>query len=187
MSLPVAAADGGGGPLADAVDGDDGRVVEGGRIERARGVRQMVLGVEDPVVRTPKRAQLSVEQPPYEELLANPHRHRAQEAHEPSRRERVIGLEQALELQERLVVERHRREVVVMDARFAQDVSAGLAGERGVVPLPRETLLLRCRHDTPVHEQGRRAVVVEGRNPENGRPRVAQSASVLILVRTACR
>ena len=34
---------------------------------------------------------------------------------QPARRERVIGLEQPLELQERLVVERDRREVVVTE------------------------------------------------------------------------
>ena len=47
MSLPAPAADRRRRPLADAVDGEDRRLVERRRIERARGVRQVVLGKED--------------------------------------------------------------------------------------------------------------------------------------------
>jgi hypothetical protein len=51
----VADADGGGGVFADAVDGEDGGVFEGGRVEGAGGVGFVMEGEEDGAIGTEVR------------------------------------------------------------------------------------------------------------------------------------
>ena len=85
----------------------------------------------------------------------------------PLGRERVVGLEQPFELQERLVVERDGVQILVLQAGLVEDVARRIVGKRGIVSLPREALLLRGRDDFAVDEQRRRAVVVVRRYAEN--------------------
>ena len=165
---PAAPADRRGRPLADAVDGEDRSLVERRRVEGARRVRQMVFGIEDGVARRSQLAEMLGEQAPHEQLLLDPGGHRCHEAGETRGREPVIGLEQALEFQERLVVERHPRQPVVRHAALAEHVAAGVDGERRVVTPAREALFLRGGDNLPVHQQRGCAVVVEGRDAENG-------------------
>ncbi len=86
----------------------------------------------------------------------------------PRGAKREIGFEQALELQERLVVEDDVVDVVELDAGLRRGNTAiALCGKAGIVLLAREALLLRGRDDLAVLDQRRGAVVIEGRNPED--------------------
>ena len=85
----------------------------------------------------------------------------------PRGREGEIGLEHALELQERLVVERDVSIWPRPTPASARQYSTACCGKRGVVLLPGESLLLRRGHDMAVVDEGRRAVVVVGRNAQD--------------------
>src|SRR5262245_29873787 len=115
------------------------------------------------------REQLLPEEALQEHLLLEPYGHRRDERANAARSEGQIRLEEALELHERLVVERDVTEIAESDAALGEAVAERVGGESRVVPLAREPLLLRCRHDRAVPDQARRAVVVEGRNAEDVR------------------
>ncbi len=160
-ALPVA--DRGRRPLADAVHRQDRRLLVRRREERRRRVRLVVLGEEDlSAVR-----ELFANPVLHPELLAHPERHRLQEGAEAAWREVEVRLEEALELQERLVVEGDGVERGGLDAPLLQAPESGLAREAGVVLLPREALFLRGRDDLAVDDEGGGGVVVVGREAEN--------------------
>ena len=157
----------GGGPLADAVHREDGGFVERGRKERARRVRLVVLGEDDlPLVASSEPLRDGARQV---ELLLRPQRHELQERPEAARRVRQVGLQQALELQERLVVEADVVELLGRDAGLVEAVADGVDRERVVVLAAGEPLLLRRRDDVAVDDERRRRVVVEGRDAEDRR------------------
>src|SRR5262249_28758432 len=128
------------------------------------GVRLVMLG-EEHLAREP------VELPPdlaaREELLAQPHRHRGGELPQAARRHAEILLEQALELEEWLVVEADVVARVEREPPPLQAVADGVRGEAGVVSLAREALLLRGRDDLAVAHQARRRIVIEGGEAQN--------------------
>ena len=101
--VAAAEADGRGGPLADGVHGDDGGLVEGRGEEGAGGMALMMAGEEDLAgvasVQAPADLARDVQ------LLPQPDGDGLPEAGEPLRRVRGIGLEQPLELRQRLLVE----------------------------------------------------------------------------------
>src|SRR6184192_2026805 len=82
-----------GGPLADAVYGDDGRLLEGRGIERGGRVRLVMLAEHHLAVVSRDPALEIVGHP---ELLAEPQRHRHQVRLPPSRRAGRVRLEQAI-------------------------------------------------------------------------------------------
>ena len=129
---------------------------------------QVVLGEEQPllpgVARRPA-LELAAQQVLQEQLLAQPDRDRHAERGETPRREREVGLEQALELQERLVVEHDMVERFRGDAGFFQAPGDGVVRKGRVVLPAGEARLLRRGHDAAVLDQRGRAVVVEGRDP----------------------
>src|ERR1035437_7297202 len=105
--------------------------------------------------------------PIHEQLLFHPERTRHQELSEPHRRGPEIGLEDALELEDWLVVEADVGEILRGDPGLTQAVRDG-ACRKAVIPfLSRESLFRGRRHDLAVPDQGRRAVVIEGRNAED--------------------
>ncbi len=133
-------------------------------------MRQVVLGEEhllrDLLARA-KRLQLFREEVLEEKLLAQPQGHGHPEALEPPGGEGDIGLEQALELQERLVVEGDEIDVLEGAAGLPQAVAHRLGGEARVVLLAREALLLRGRHDATVLDECCGAVVIERRDAQD--------------------
>ena len=172
---PVAAphAVAGGGPFAHAVQRQDRGLLERRRKEGARGMRLVVLGEDEPPgVRAAQTAPQLARQI---QLLAQPQRHRLEERPKPLRRVGEVGLEQALELQERLVVEADVVQLLGGHARLAQAVGDGLGGEVVVVLLAGEALFLRRGDDRAVDQQGRGGVVVERRDPQNRRHRLSSS------------
>jgi hypothetical protein len=102
-----------------------------------------------------------------EQLLAEPYRHGLQIRAEPARSECEIGLQQALEFQERLVVEDHVVGVTQPHSCFAETVSDRVPWKALVEFPAREALFLGGGRDPPVLYQRRRAVVVERRKSEN--------------------
>ena len=96
-----------------------------------------------------------------------PERDRHAERAEAARREGEVGLEQPLELQERLVVEDDVVDVAELDAGLGQAVVDRVRGKARIVLLAGEALLLRRGDDAPVLDQRGGAVVVEGRDAED--------------------
>src|SRR5438309_371175 len=82
----------------------------------------------------------------------------------PAWSECEIGLEEALELHEGLVVERDVAQVAERDAPFPETVADRFGREPGIVLLAIEPLLLRRRDDLAVAKKTRRAIVVESRD-----------------------
>src|SRR5580704_12053311 len=101
-----------------------------------------------------------------EQLLLQPQRHGHTERVEAARRVGEVGLEQTLELQERLVVESDVVDVGQLDAGRVQAVLHSVLREARIVLLAGEALLLRGADEMAVLDQRRRAVMVESRDPE---------------------
>ncbi len=117
-----------------------------------------------PVEVGPVLLQLVLQQVLQEQLLPQPHRDRHLERFVPARREREVGLQQALELEQWLVVKRDQVDLVEADARLRQAVLEGVAREARIVLLARKALLLRRGHDLAVGHHRGRGVVVESRD-----------------------
>ena len=158
---------GGGRPFAHAVHGQHRGLVEGGRVEGAGGVRQMMLGEEQlpaPVHVRVHGLQLSSQQVLLEQLFLDPDRHCSPERTEAPGRKGDRRLHQSLELEEGLVVEDDPVDVAGPQARAAQAPRRGAGRVAGVVLLAREALFLGRRNDPPVLHESRGAVVVERGN-----------------------
>src|SRR5690349_1303880 len=84
------------------------------------------------------------------ELVLDPQGPGHQERTEPARGDAQIGVENALELEQRLVVERHVGEIGGLHARRAEAIRYRMGWESGVTLLTSEPLLLRRRHDVTV-------------------------------------
>ena len=97
-------------------------------------------------------------------LLAQPDRQRGTERAHAPRREGLIGLDQSLELEQRLVVKYDLVDFVELDAASLKTIGQRLAWKFGVILLAGKALFLRCGHDRAIDDQRRGAVVVEGRD-----------------------
>jgi len=161
--IPFADADRRRRPLADAVESEHRGLLERGRVEGARRVRLVMLGEED-VRRLGEAAALQrlVDVRRNPQLLAQPDRDRLHRRAQAARRHGQIGLQDAVELEQRLVVEDHAAQIgAVGDAAFGEAVAHGVVGEPFVVLLAREALFLRRGDDPPfVDQAGRRIVVI---------------------------
>ena len=164
---PAAHPEAGGGPLADAVHGEDRGLVERRGVEGAGGVGLVVLGEDESPLVLP--AEGLAHGPGQEEFLADPEGQGLAERPEAGGRIRQIGLEESLELQQGLVVKPHPVEVGRRDPGLGQAVFDGLRREPRVVLLAGEAFFLRGGHDPAVDHQRRGRVVIEGRDAEDGR------------------
>ena len=154
------------GPFSDTVQCQNRGVLKRRGEERTGGVRLVVLGEGDALaIGAPESAP---DLPGQVQLLREPLRHCVHERPEAARRVGQVGLEQALELQERLVVEPHIVEVRRLDARLGETAGDGVGREPGIVLRAREALLLRRRDDTAIDEECRRRVVIERGDAEDG-------------------
>ena len=170
-SVPALADAGGGGcPFADTVERQNRRLLERRGIKSAGGVRDVVLGEQQPLVPVEiflaeiaqQRPEIVLQQVLLEQLLAQPHRHGLGEGREAFRRESEIGFKQPFELQERLVVEHHIIDVLKAGAALPQDEIDGVAGKAWIVLLAGEALLLGRRDDITILDQRRGAIMVKG-------------------------
>src|SRR5262245_40285156 len=159
-----------GRPLADSVHGQHRRLLER-RWEKGGGrVTLMMLREQElffPVATPGELSQFVTQKLLLEQLLAQPQRDRHAERSKAGRRERQIGLQQAFELEERLVIEHDIVDVVQSGSCGLQAVAERVMREAGIVLLAREALLLGGRDDAAVLDEGGCAVVIECREPEN--------------------
>ena len=149
-----------GRPLAHAVHREHDGLSERRREERTRRMAEMVLAEE-------QLAELFEQQVLQEKLLPQPQGDRHTEGPEPARREGQVGLEQALELEEGLVVEDDAVNTAQPEPGLAHAVADRVSGKPGIVLLAREALFLRRSDDMAVFDQRGRAVVVERRDSED--------------------
>ena len=141
------------GPFAHAVHRQNRRLVEGRREERARGVAQVMFREQQPVrpgLSRPGSAQFLDQQVAQKQLFPQPDGDRHAERFEPARRKCEIGLEKALEFEQRLVVERDEIDIVRRYACHAQTVFHRMCGKAGVVLPAREALFLSRSNDFAV-------------------------------------
>ncbi len=117
------------------------------------------------------RGELPAQQRLQVKLLLEPYRHGRQKRAKAPRRISDVRLEQALEFEQRLVVENDVIDVFEADAGFAQTVLDGAARKAGVVLAAREALLLGGGRDPAVDDQCRSTVVIEGGDAENAHVR----------------
>ncbi len=162
QAVPLADADRRRRPLADAVERQDRRLLEGRGVEGARRVRLVVLGEVD-LLRLADAAAvqgiLDLGRDP--QLLAQPQRQRHHGRAQPLRRHGQVGLEDAVELEQRLVVEDDPVEPSPFHSALGQAVAHGVGWEALVVLLAGEPFLLGGGDDAPaVHQAGGRVVVV---------------------------
>ena len=126
---PSSDAKAGGGPLADAVDGQDGGLLERRRVEGAGGVGLVVLGEEEPLpVGSPEGFR---HRPREEQLFSDPERQRLDERREPGGRVGQIRLEEPFKLEQGLVVEADPVQVGGGEASLGQATGDGFRRERG--------------------------------------------------------
>src|SRR5262249_47591087 len=135
---PVAQAetDRGRRPFSDDVHGEDGGSFERRREEGARGVALVVLGEEEPFGVEPalaKARKLMLKEILLEQFLPQPEGDRHRERAEAPRRKGQVRLQQAIELDEWLVIERDVVHLVERDASVLEAVGRRVAREASVV------------------------------------------------------
>src|SRR5262249_17428394 len=109
-------------------------------------------------------------------LLPEPQRNGLGERGESAGGEGQVGLQEALELEEWLVVKHdvvHLRETA---SSVAEAIFDRMAWEAGVVLLPWEPLLLSCRHAASVRHERGGAVVIERRDAEDAHATTPQNS-----------
>ena len=159
-SVATAAAHGGRGPFANAVHGEDGRLLEGTGKEGAGGVGLMVLAEDIALLIALSKPPIHLPGEP--QFLSEPERHGQGEGAEAGGSKAQIGLEQTLKLEERLVVETDIVNRLRREPGLLQAVVDSMDREVRVVLLTSEALLLSGGGDFAVHHQGRSRIVIEG-------------------------
>ena len=184
--VPLSNAPGRSGPFTDTVHGEDRGLIKWRRKERARRVRLVMFGKDNPP-REPA-AQSVADFAAQMQLLPQPDRQRRQKRSKAARRECQIRFNQPVELQQRLLVEADIVQPIGRQPGFVQTVVHRQRGKAGVMLDPREPLFLRRGDDLPIHNQGGRGVVVERGDAEHRRHvvvpitrRVRSRASTQIL------
>src|SRR5208283_713094 len=125
------------------------------------GEKQTAVPVNPPIG---PRLQFVAQQALLEEFLLQPQRDGHLERAQTARREGDIGLEQTLELQERLVIEDDVVHLIETHAFLGQTIVDGMGGKAGVVLFTAESLLLRGGDNLAVADPGSRAVMVKSGN-----------------------
>src|SRR5690348_6816448 len=127
-------------------------------------MRLMMLGVEH------LSAEVVELLPQYRvrmDTLVDPEGSGLDERSEAARRQGEIALEKAVQLEERLLVEGHRGELVRSEPGAVEAETSGVPRKRGVALDSGEALLLGGSNDLPVGQQAGGAVVVEGGDPQD--------------------
>src|SRR5438067_1141462 len=78
-----------------------------------------------------------------------------------------VGFEQALELEERLIVEHDMIDVAERDLALLQAIGERMMREPGIVSLAAKALLLGGSDDVPIDNKRCCTVVIECRQPKN--------------------
>ena len=165
LDVPVTSdSNGCGGPLADPVHGQDRRLAVGRAVEGAGRVREVVAAEEDPLRRNP---EVLADQPFDPELLREPLDHRLAEDPEGSRIGRQRRHQDAVELDERLLVEDDPVEILAPELAGPEAELDRVDRKARVVLDPREAFLLSGSDDDAVLNECGGGVVEEARDAEN--------------------
>ena len=146
-------------PFADAVDCQKRRLRKRGRKKRRGRVRFVVFRENNFAI----AAEFLPDQLLHPDPFPNPERDGHEKTFQAERRIREITVQNAVELEERLFVERHEVEVADFEAAFTQTVSDCILRKTGVVLLAREPFLLGGGDDFSVAHETRCAVVIKSR------------------------
>jgi hypothetical protein len=132
---------------------------------------QVVFGEQQPMIEIVSTSgilfQLAAKQILLEKFLPEPDRDRHLKRPKPSRRERYVSFQKALELEKRFVIKHDVVELVETDALLGQAILDRACRKRRVVLFAAEALFLSRSDDLAVPNQGCRAVVIIGGNTEN--------------------
>ena len=120
-------------------------------------MRLVMLGKDDLSV----ESELGLDKIFHPKFLFDPKRQGLQERCDPVRRVSKIGLDDALEFDERLIVERDAIKLRGFHAALFQAEIDGVLRKREIMFLARKALFLRRRDDLPVTDKTRRAIVVK--------------------------
>src|SRR5258706_906346 len=153
-----------GGPFTNAIRREKGCLRKWRRVERGGRMSLVVLRKDDGAFEVQRLLQLRF----HPDLLFDPNRDRFKEGVNAARRIGQIRVQQAIELDEGLFVERNETKFIRRDAAFAQTIVDGVPGKALVMFLACESFFLRRRDNHPIAHQARRAVVVVGRDAKNG-------------------
>ena len=158
---PVAAGDAvaGGRPFAHAVDCQKCRLRKRGRKKGRGRVRFVVFRENNFAI----AAEFTPDQLLHPDPFPDPERDGHEKTFQAERRIREITVQNAVELEERLFVERHKVEVADFEAAFSQAVLDCILRETGVVFLAREPFLLGGGDDFSVAHEAGCAVVIKSR------------------------
>ena len=160
----------GGRPLTHPVHGKNCRVRERRRKKRARRVAQVMFREQQlplPIHVSSQCPQLAAQDPFLKKLLLDPQGHRdGKRTHSP-RRKCQVRFQQALELQEWLLVEHHQVQRARPALQLAQTVRGRPRGKRRIVPDTCESFLLRGSHHASVLHQGGGTIVIKSRDPQH--------------------
>ena len=158
--------DGRGGPLAHAVNRQDRRLVERRWIKRTGRVRLVMFGKKNFTVSTQPR-QLGTDGFAQIQFLAKPVGQDRGKRPPAAGRDGQIRFQQPRELQNGLVVKHHRVQLRSGQRGVLKAELNGQLREVGIVFLAREPFLLCGAEDFTVAHQGRRGIVIVGRDAEN--------------------
>ncbi len=153
----------GAGPFSNTVGGDDRGLVERRWKVGAGGVRKVVLAEENLAVEAQRLTDLAA----HPQFLAEPALQCVDEGATGSRIRRGVAGHDALELEQRLLVEDDVIEVVRLEAARFEAVIRGLDGQSGVVLDAAETLFLGRCDQIAVAQQASARVVVEAGQAED--------------------
>ena len=122
-------------------------------------MRFVVFGKENIAI----AAELPPDQFFHPNAFPDPKRYRHQKTLQAGRRIRQVSVQNPVEFQERLFIERHTTELVHADASFAQAIPHRVLRKTRIMFFACESFLLRRRDDFAVAHQACRAVVIKGR------------------------
>ena len=160
----LAAAEGGRGPLADAVEREDGGAGERRGEKRAGSMRFVMAGKIHRQGAAAEGPEFVLDDAGQPEFRVQPVRHGGGEGPEAARGHGEGRGEDALELQQRLLVVDHG---VERPLRLRQTPGGGVTGKGGVMLDPRKAFLLGGRDNHSVLQQDGGGVVIVRAEPEN--------------------
>src|SRR5262249_21381431 len=139
-----------GAPFADTVNGQDGCGIVGTGEKGAGGMAFVVVSEHQPGLARCGKAL--VESAAHVKFVLQPERHGQAKALETNRGVSEIGLQQAVELRQRLVVKGDVSQLLWFDSALFETIHNGIGREAWVVLFAREAFLLRGGRDVAVHD-----------------------------------
>src|ERR1700749_3011932 len=107
-----------------------------------------------------EHTEMLVENLVHEQLFLDPYRNRRYETGKASRSKGMVGFQQSFELEERLFVKRDCREFAVFEARFFENITAGMNRKGRVVLSACKPLFLSGGDNFAINQDCRSTIVI---------------------------